>query len=328
MAKKRDRAGRRKTKRDEELLEFEDDDEYLDVDEDLSSLSRSRRRSQAPAKQQLSRKKQDMLVLVIAIILITGTLGGYFFVYGFFGADTSSDNDQQTTGNLSGELFVISDLTQEWDKHSWHILNINGITNYLLKVTNTGAREEIYELSDDNEIKNIQIKYNKNSFKLKPGSSSAVILDVTSDLTNEYRVPTPINVFLKARSSTLILDTVQIDLTIKQLDEKNEALDGDKVSAYYLGSFINGTVFDKSMRDVQAPQPLLISLSDESQYNKFNEELEYVVVIPGFENGIIGMIPGETHVVAIPPEQAYDAGELKGLTLIFEIRLLSNDRLE
>lgn len=64
--------------------------------------------------------------------------------------------------------------------------------------------------------------------------------------------------------------------------------DGDLVKVHYTGKLEDGTVFDRS---------------DE------NKPLQFVIgegkIIPGFEEAVIGMEPGESKTVTIPAEKAY-----------------------
>ena len=67
-----------------------------------------------------------------------------------------------------------------------------------------------------------------------------------------------------------------------------QANNGDSVRIHYTGRLNDGTVFDSSRE---------------------REPLEFTIgqgqVIPGFENGVIGMEPGELKTVEIPADQAY-----------------------
>ena len=67
-----------------------------------------------------------------------------------------------------------------------------------------------------------------------------------------------------------------------------QAKDGDTVKVHYTGKLEDGTVFDSS----RERDPLEFTLGTSQ-------------VIPGFENGILGMDIGETKTVTIPPEEAY-----------------------
>ncbi len=67
-----------------------------------------------------------------------------------------------------------------------------------------------------------------------------------------------------------------------------QAKDGDRVKVHYTGKLQDGTVFDSS----QGGEPLdfIIGRGD---------------LIPGFEEGVVGMKAGDKKTVSIPPEQAY-----------------------
>lgn len=70
----------------------------------------------------------------------------------------------------------------------------------------------------------------------------------------------------------------------------SQAKDGDAVTVHYTGKLEDGTVFDSSVE---------------------REPLEFCIgkgeVIPGFEQGAIGMAVGESKSVTIPPDKAYGA---------------------
>jgi peptidylprolyl isomerase len=67
-----------------------------------------------------------------------------------------------------------------------------------------------------------------------------------------------------------------------------QAKQGDTVNVHYTGKFDDGTVFDSSSnRD-----PLEFTLGEGQ-------------VIPGFENGIMGMTLGDTKTIETPAEEAY-----------------------
>lgn len=67
-----------------------------------------------------------------------------------------------------------------------------------------------------------------------------------------------------------------------------EAKLGDRVKVHYRGSLKDGTEFDSSFDG----DPLEFTLGEG-------------MVIPGFENAIIGMTDGETKTVSIPPDEGY-----------------------
>jgi peptidylprolyl isomerase len=67
-----------------------------------------------------------------------------------------------------------------------------------------------------------------------------------------------------------------------------QAKEGDFVKVHYTGNLEDGTEFDSSAD---------------------KEPLEFTIgkgeVIPGFEQAVSGMSPGESKTVTVPPEQAY-----------------------
>lgn len=65
---------------------------------------------------------------------------------------------------------------------------------------------------------------------------------------------------------------------------------GDTVKVHYTGTLNNGEVFDSSK--VEGREPFSFKIGEQS-------------VIPGFENGIIGMAVGETKKINISVEEAY-----------------------
>jgi len=67
-----------------------------------------------------------------------------------------------------------------------------------------------------------------------------------------------------------------------------QAKEGDKVKVHYTGKLEDGAVFDSS----EERPPLEFTIGSGQ-------------VIPGFENAVVGLSPGEKTVAQIPPEQGY-----------------------
>lgn len=97
-----------------------------------------------------------------------------------------------------------------------------------------------------------------------------------------------------------------------------EAGPGSIVSVLYVGRLQDGTVFDSS--EANGNQPLKFQLGADG-------------LIPGFQIGINGMKEGGERRIAIPPEFAYGAQEIKdpagkviipaNSTIVFDIKLLT-----
>ena len=75
---------------------------------------------------------------------------------------------------------------------------------------------------------------------------------------------------------------------------------GSKVQVHYTGRLADGEVFDSSLDS---------SGDTAGDSSGIGEPLEFVIgsgqMIPAFEQGVIGMEPGESKIVHIPAEQAY-----------------------
>ena len=78
-----------------------------------------------------------------------------------------------------------------------------------------------------------------------------------------------------------------------------QAGNGNSVKVHYTGKFDDGTVFDSST----GCEPLQFTIGEGQ-------------VIPGFEQGVIGMNPDETRTVAIPADEAYGPHREELVTVI------------
>ncbi|MEM4242683.1 MAG: STT3 domain-containing protein [Candidatus Woesearchaeota archaeon] len=104
------------------------------------------------------------------------------------------------------------------------------------------------------------------------------------------------------------------------------AKEGDTVSVYYIGSLLNGTIFDSSIKDWKKKN-ISINTSFEGQDAV---PLTFTIgagqVIEGFDAAVRGMEPGEEQVVQIPPKAAYGldpkAHFLGNQTLRFKVKLV------
>ena len=77
---------------------------------------------------------------------------------------------------------------------------------------------------------------------------------------------------------------------------------GDNVSVDYVGSFVDGEVFDTSIESVASENNLL---NPARNYEPLKLSVGARQVISGFDEGMLGMKVGESKTVTIPPEDAY-----------------------
>ncbi len=70
----------------------------------------------------------------------------------------------------------------------------------------------------------------------------------------------------------------------------NQIENGDIVTVHYTGSLDNGDVFDNSLEDGREPMTITVGEG---------------MLIPGFENALIGMVETEAKTIAITSNEAY-----------------------
>ena len=102
------------------------------------------------------------------------------------------------------------------------------------------------------------------------------------------------------------LSLLAVLLALAACDSSSDVAEANSsVTVAYEGRLENGSVFDRNDRAT-------FSLRD---------------VIPGFRDGIIGMVVGETRTFSIPPDQGYGSVPRPGIpansTLIFDVTLLA-----
>ena len=77
---------------------------------------------------------------------------------------------------------------------------------------------------------------------------------------------------------------------------------GDYVLFNYVGRFENGEVFDTSIEELAMKHGVYV---EEREYGPMWAKIGVGEIIPGLDEAIIGMEPGEKKTVTVPPEKAY-----------------------
>ncbi len=107
---------------------------------------------------------------------------------------------------------------------------------------------------------------------------------------------------------------------------------GDTVGVYYIGSLLDGTVFDSSIKDWKK-QSISINTSFEGQdVAPLTFTIGAGQVIEGFDAAVRGMEVGDEQIVQIPPKAAYGldpkAHFLGNQTLRFKVKLVKLDKAQ
>ncbi|GAB6136550.1 FKBP-type peptidyl-prolyl cis-trans isomerase [Thermococcus prieurii] len=77
---------------------------------------------------------------------------------------------------------------------------------------------------------------------------------------------------------------------------------GDYVLFNYVGRFENGEVFDTSIEELAKEHGVYV---EDREYGPMWARIGVGEIIPGLDEAIIGMEPGEKKTVTVPPEKAY-----------------------
>lgn len=107
------------------------------------------------------------------------------------------------------------------------------------------------------------------------------------------------------------IEELKVEIEVLEQGTGEEAKEEDILKVHYVGTLEDGTKFDSS-RDRGEPFVFQIGIGQ---------------VIQGWEQGLLGMKPGEKRKLTIPPELAYgEDGFLDTIppnaTLVFEVELI------
>ena len=114
------------------------------------------------------------------------------------------------------------------------------------------------------------------------------------------------------QATTTMPDATQLQITDQTVGTGAVAQAGDSITVNYVGSLTNGTVFDASANH---GQPFTFTLGAGQ-------------VIPGWDQGLVGMKVGGKRTLVIPPALGYGAQGAGGVippnaTLVFQVELVS-----
>jgi FKBP-type peptidyl-prolyl cis-trans isomerase len=119
--------------------------------------------------------------------------------------------------------------------------------------------------------------------------------------------------FLEEETGEEVNEAMDLEIEIlEEGQEEREVKDGDVISVHYVGTLADGTKFDSSL----------------DRGETFVFTVGAGQVIPGWEQGVLGMKLGEKRKLTIPAHLAYGEQGIPGVippsaTLIFEVDLVS-----
>jgi FKBP-type peptidyl-prolyl cis-trans isomerase 2 len=192
---------------------------------------------------------------------------------------------------------------------------------FVIKATTTHKENDTISLSITNKPDGWDAVLNLSQFDLGPRSSFSVFLVVNISSNAEkgdYRIK------IAAESSTKNVQKTK-SAKVKVIEDKGQrAAVGDKVEVDYVGYLTEYKVFDTSVLDIgrentvqktpdfrtrptYEPLKVYVNLED----TDFSDE--YIQVVEGFWEGIVGMREGQSRSVTLPPAKAY--GDFTNATL-------------
>jgi len=143
-------------------------------------------------------------------------------------------------------------------------------------------------------------------FNTPPATSQTTASATSTSTTNQDQI---------ASSTPTVMPTnpTQLEITDETIGSGATAQSGDSVTVNYVGSLTDGTVFDAS--------------ADHGSTG-FTFTLGAGEVIPGWDQGIVGMKVGGKRELIIPPSLAYGNQAVGNIipansTLVFQVELLS-----
>lgn len=212
-------------------------------------------------------------------------------------------------------------------------------TYYAIVVKNTGNGEDNITLSyNESHLPiNWDISFEFDSIEIPAFGSEVVICNITTD-QNTAKGRYDIDII--ASGGGELRTSVRLNTSLIRDFEDVTLEIGDNAQVNYIGTLTDGLIFDTSHSYValSSDYPKTEDFSVMPTYYPLKIYVgpgntdpdptdEYTSVIEGFWEGVVGMKVGETIVVRIPPEKAYNSEghPLQGKTLIFEITLVSID---
>lgn len=128
-------------------------------------------------------------------------------------------------------------------------------------------------------------------------------------LMNLFKTPSAESQQINNQMPTTGFTTKEVTIGLGPIAER-----GDRLTMHYVGTLLNGQVFDSS-RDRNTPITFILGIGQ---------------VIRGWDEGVIGMREGGKRILTIAPDYGYGAQSVGPIpansTLVFEVELLQVEK--
>lgn len=204
-----------------------------------------------------------------------------------------------------------------------HTAASNGTSDFLLYLENQGDVNDTFELEAKEPTVGLKLELEFSQVTLKVNESTAIIIHANTTEAPNGTAGARLTITSKGNSS--VNQDLSLELWIEE-DLGENMSDEDEVGVFYLGTHVDGVLFDTNFEAVAKNNSMPRDSGMGHHYNIFDvsPSIEEANVIEGFKEPLTSMRLEETTVVRIPPEKAYgNSGDhpLAGETLIFQIFL-------
>lgn len=260
-------------------------------------------------KRYNAHQKQRSLISIFIIGLFVLSAFAAVVLYAFPGEDEESKPIYRI------ETFIYNPS---------HEAEKGGGSDFMLYLKNTGNTKDTFMLSLQNNTGGFKAEFEPEQVTLKAGKSEVVILRTTA--SNSGTGLKTASVAIQSRGNFELINHEPFEVQV--VESQGEAVTAeDSVGMWYIGSLVNGRVFDTNRKFVYDNN----SIPNDMEGGRFEifdmDPIKNANVIEGWKIHSVGMKLGQTIVARLPPELAYETTEngsthrLADETLIFEITL-------
>ncbi len=254
-------------------------------------------------------KRQTTIFFSVIIVCVAIIIGAAYYL-------TQTDDDDEEKNSVSIECY-----TPE------HEIAPNATTYYVFILKNLKNDKNVVRMEITDRPENWTVYINQEAAILQKEGTAMLILTAQApvEAENGTNFATVSVESLSHKGKTI---REEIILKVKPYVSNTTVKSGKTIAVNYVGYLESGKIFDTSREDIaendDAPKSSTYSYRGHGQYNLLEFTAGEGQMIVGFDEGVMGMHLGETKVIIVPPEKAYNNDEshdLYGKTLYFEVTL-------